>query len=102
MHYEYESNDSHNLRSGKIYKVDHEDQFEHCISHSSEPRVKSPGRLKKRRNFIPPTPHKSFANPLGTNQNSPRGHGPPPTQNIQPPRRNRTGDDMKLPVFKGT
>ena len=48
MHYEYESNDSHNLRSGKIYKVDHEDQFEHRRSHSGEPRVKSPGRPRKK------------------------------------------------------
>ena len=102
MHYEYESDDSHNLRSGKRFKVDHRDQFEHRRSHNSEPRVKSPGRLRKRRNFIPPTPQKYFANPLGTSQNSPRGHSPPPAQNIQPPRRNRMGDDMKLPVFKGT
>ena len=102
MHNEYESDDCHNLRSGKIFKVDRRDQFDHRRSHSSEPRVKSPGHPKKRRNFIPPTPHKSFANPPGTSQNYPRGHSPPPTQNIQPPRRNRMGDNMKLPVFKGT
>ena len=78
MHYEYESNDSHNLRSGKIFKVDRGDQLEHLRSHSSESRIKSPGRPKRRRNFIPPTPHKSFANPLGTSQNSRRGHSPPP------------------------
>ena len=95
MHYEYESDDSHNLRSGKRLKVDRGDQFEHRKSHSSEPRVKSPGHPKKRRNFIPPTPHKSFANPPGTSQNPPR------VQNTQPPRRNRMGDDMKLLVFKG-
>ena len=56
MHYEYEFDDSHNLRSEKRFKVDHGDQFEHCRSHSIEPRVKSPGRPRKRRNFIPPTP----------------------------------------------
>ena len=55
MHYEYESDDSHNLRSGKRYKVDHEDQFEHRKSHSSEPRVKSPSCLRKKRIFVPPT-----------------------------------------------
>jgi hypothetical protein len=30
------------------------------------------------------------------------GTTPPPTQNTQPPRRNRMGDDIKLPVFKRT
>ena len=65
MHYEYESDDSHNLRRRKRYKVDHGDQFEHCKSHSSEPRVKSPGRLRKKRNFIPLTPQKYFVNPQG-------------------------------------
>lgn len=66
MHYEYESDDSHNVRSGKGYKVDHEDQFEHHRSHSSEPSVKSPGRLRKKISFVPPTPHKFVVNPLGT------------------------------------
>ena len=102
MHYEYESDDSHNIGSGKRFKVDHGDQFEHRRSHSSDPRVKSPGHPRKRRNFIPPIPHKSFTNPSGTSQNSPRGHSPPLAQNIQPPRRNRMGDDMKLLVFKAT
>jgi hypothetical protein len=102
MHYEYESDDSHNLRSGKRYKVDHGHQFEHRRSHISEPRVKSPHNLRKKRNFIPLTPQKSFVNPPSASQNSPRGHSPPPIQNTQPPRRNRMGDDMKLPIFKGT
>ena len=39
---------------------------------------------------------------MSATQNSPRGHSPPPVQNTQPPRRNRMGDDMKLPIFKGT
>jgi hypothetical protein len=77
MHYEYESDDSHDLRSGKRFKVDHKDQFEHRISHISEARVNSPGHLRKKINFIPPTPQKSFVNSLGTSQNSPRGHSPP-------------------------
>ena len=78
MHNEYESNDSHNLRSGKRYKVDHEDHFEHCISHSSEPRINSPRNPRKKRSFIPPTPHKSFVNPPVASQSSPRGQNPPP------------------------
>ena len=77
MHYEYESDDSHNLRSGKRFKVGRRDQFEHHRSHSSKPRVKSPGRLRNRRNFIPATPQKSFVNPPGSSQNFPRGHSPP-------------------------
>ena len=49
MHYEYESDDSHNLRSGKRYKVDHDDQFEHRRSHSIEPRLKSPSHPGKKK-----------------------------------------------------
>ena len=96
MHYEYESDDSHNLISGKRYKVDHGDQFEHRRSHSSEPRVKSPHKPRKKSSFIPCTSQKYFVNPPVASQN------PPPVQNTQPPRRNMMGDDMKLPVFKGS
>ena len=102
MYNEYESNDSHNLRSGKRYKLDHEDHFEHRRSHSSEPRAKSPCKPRKKRNFIPPTLQKFVVNPPGSIQNSPRGHSPPPVHNPQPPRTNRMGDDMKLLVFKGS
>ena len=56
MHYEYEFDDSHNLKSRKRYKLDHGDQFEHHKSHSSEPRVKSPCNPRKRSSFIPRTP----------------------------------------------
>ena len=102
MHNDYESDDSHHLRSGKRYKVDHEDHFEHHRSHSSEPRLNSPGNTRKESGLIPPTQQKFFVNPPVTSQTSPRGQGHPPVQNTQPPRRNRMGDDMKLPVFKGS
>ena len=101
MHNEYESDDSHNLRSGKRYKVDHKDHFEHHKSHSSEPRLNSSRNPRKESGLIPPTPHKFVVNPPVTSQTSPRGQNKPPVQNMQPPRRNRMGDDMKLPVFKG-
>ena len=35
MHNDYDYDDSHHLRSGKRYYVDHEDHFEHRQSHSS-------------------------------------------------------------------
>ena len=81
MHYEYESDDSHNLRSGKRYKVDKEDQFDHHRSHSSETQVKSPHNPRKKRSFIPPTPQKSFVNPLVASQTFPRGQNPPIVHN---------------------
>ena len=102
MHNEYESDDSHNLRSGKRYKVDHGDHFEHRKSHSSEPRLNSPGNPSKKSGFIPSTPHKFFVNPLVTSQTYPRGQNQPPVKNTQPLRRNRMVNDMKLPVFKGS
>ena len=78
MHNEYQSNDSHNLRSGKRYKVDHGDHFEHRRSHSSETRLNSPSNLRKESAFIPPSPQKSFVNPPITSQTSPRGQNQPP------------------------
>ena len=91
MHYEYESDDSHNLRSGKRYKVDHGDHFEHHRSHSSEPRLNSPCNTRKEGGLISLTPQKFFVNPPVTSQTSPRGQGQPIVQNTQPPRRNRMG-----------
>ena len=73
MHNDYEFDDSHNLRSGKRYKVDHRDQFEHRRSHSSEPRLNSPSNSRKESGLIPPTRHKLFVNPPVTSQTSPRG-----------------------------
>ena len=101
MHNEYEFDDSHNLRNGKRYKVDHRDHFEHRRSHSSEPRLNSPSNPRKESGLIPPTLQKLFVNPPIASQTPPRGQGQPLAQNTQPPRRNRMGDDMKLPIFRG-
>ena len=95
MHKYYEFEDSYNLRSGNIYKVDYEDCFGHHHSNSSEARPDSPSNSRKESGLIPPTPQKLLVN-------LPRGQGTPPPQQPQPPRRNRMGDDMKLPIFKGT
>ena len=85
MHNDYESDDSHHLRSGKIYKVDHGDHFEHRRNHSSEPRLNSPSNSIKQSGLIPPTPQKIFFNPPIASQTPPRGQGQPPAQNTQPP-----------------
>ena len=102
MHNDYDSNDSHQLRNGKRYKVDQGDHFEHHRSHNSEPSLNSPSNSRKESGLIPPTPWKLFVNPPIASQTSPRGQGHPPPQNTQPPRRNRMGDDMKLPIFRGS
>ena len=102
MHNDYEYDNAHQLRSGKTYKVDHGDHFEHRRSNISEPRLNSPSNSRKESVLIPPILQKLFVNPPITSQTPPRGQGQPPTQNTQPPRRNRMGDDMKLPIFKGS
>ena len=60
MHNDYDYDDSYHLRSGKRYKVDHGDHFEHRHSHSREPRFNSPSNSRKESGLIPPTPHKLF------------------------------------------
>ena len=102
MHYEYKSNDSHNLRRRKIYKLYHKDHFEPRRSDSSERRPNSPRNPRKKINFIPPTRQKSYANLPVASQTSPRIQNPSLVHNTQPPRRNRMGDCMKLPIFKGS
>ena len=52
--------------------------------------------------MIPPTQNKLLVNPPVVNQSPPRGQVFSSPQHPQQPRRNRMGDDMKLPVFKGT
>lgn len=78
MHNEYESDDSHNLRSGKRYKVDHKDHFEHRRSHSFDPRLNSPSNHRKESGLILPTPHKFFVDPPIISQTSLGGQGQPP------------------------
>ena len=78
MQKSHEYEDSYSLRSGKRYKVDHGDHFEHRRSHSGKPRLNSPRNPRKESGFIPPTPQKSFVNPPMTSQTFPRGQNPPP------------------------
>ena len=102
MHKSYEFEDSYYLRSGKKYKVDYGDCFEHCRSSSSEAKPNSPITSREESGLIPPTPQKLLVNPPVGSQTPPRGQGPPSPQQPQPPQRNRMGVDMKLPIFKGT
>ena len=102
MQKSYEFEDSYNLRSGKRYKVYSGYCSRHHRSNSSEARPDSPSNSRKEGGLIPPTLHKLLVNPSVINQTPPRGQGPPSPQQPQPPRRNRMGDDMKLPIFKGT
>lgn len=102
MHKSYELEDSYNLRSVNRYKVDYKECSRHHRSNSSDARSNSPGNSKKESGLIPPTPQKILVNPPIVSQTPPRGKGPPSPQQPQPPRRNRMGDDMKSPVFKGT
>jgi hypothetical protein len=55
MHNDYESDDSHQLRSVKRYKIDHKDHFEHRRSHISEIRLNSPTNSRKESGFIKST-----------------------------------------------
>ena len=102
MHKLYEQEDSYNLRSGKRYKIDYGDYSRHRHTNSSEARPDSPNNSRREGGLIPPTLQNLLANPLVVNQSPPRGQVPPSPQQPQQPRRNRMGDDMKLPVFKGT
>ena len=105
-------------RSGKKYKVDFkssffEDSSDSTREHSQNNRERTVEGIP----YHPYTPQK----PIGT-QNNPIGNPsssshtvhttstsstvtPPSgsnTANHNPPRRNRMGDDMKLPTFRGT
>ena len=102
MHESYEYEDYYNLRSGKRYKVDYEDCSGLRRTNSSEARPDSPNNSRREGGLIPPSPQKLLVNPLVVNQSPPRGQVPPSLQQPHQPRRNRMGDDMKLPVFKGT
>ena len=102
MHKAYEFEDSHYLRSGKRYKVDCGDCFEHRRSSSSGVKPSSPITSREESGLIPPTPQRILVNPTTSSQTPPRGQGTPSAQKPQPPRRNTMVDDMKLPVFRGT
>lgn len=101
MHKDYEFEDSHYPRSGKRYKVDCGDRFEHRRSSSREAKPDSPITSREESGSIPPTLHRILVNPTAGSQTPPRGQGTPSTQKPQPPRRNMMVDDMNLPVFRG-
>ena len=94
------------LRSGKRYKVDHEDYFpEHCLSSSSGVKSNPPITSKEESGLTPPIPQRTLgrqANPTVSIQTPLSGQGTPTAQKPQPPRRNMMAHDMKLPVFRGT
>ena len=66
MHKAYEFEDSCYLRSGKRYKVDSGDCFEHHHSSSSKEKPNSP-----------PMPQRILINPTVSIQTPPRGQGTP-------------------------
>ena len=107
MSFESES-DSENIghtRNGKRFRID--------FSSSPSTRYQSPNPRKifaEDIHYQPYTPQKPVGtqnNPTGTpSSSSHTAHTTPPsgsnTANQNPPPRNRMGDDMKLPIFKGT
>ena len=100
-------------RSGEKYKVDFRSSFmEDSLDHTREQSQKNRERTVGGIPFHPYTPQKTIGtqnNPTGSTSSSshtvhttvtlPSGSN---TTNQHPPCRNRMGDDMKLPTFKGT
>ena len=99
MHKSYEFEDSYYLRTGKRYKVDCGECFEHLCS-SSKAKPSSPITSREESGLIPLTPQRILVKPIASSQTPPRGQGTPSAQKSQPPRRNTMADDMKLPVFR--
>ena len=105
-------------RSGKKYKVDFRSSvFENSSDNTREQSHSNIERTEGGIPYHPYTPSKSIGtqnNPVGTPYSSSHtvhttatsfistplsgSH----TSNQHPPHRNRMGDDMKLPIFKGT
>ena len=63
MHKSYEFEYSHYLRSGKRYKVECGDCFEHRRSSSSEEKLDPPITNRKESGLILPTPQKNPRKP---------------------------------------
>ena len=87
-------------RSGKRYRVNDS-------SSSSEEESSDNTRQQIQNPRTPQKPVGTQHNPAGTpSSSSHTAHTTPPsgsnTANQNPPPRNRMGDDMKLPTFKGT
>ena len=115
MSQEFES-DSEEIgctHSGKRYKVDFRSSFfEDSLASTREQSQSNRERTAGGIPYHPYTPQKETGtqnNPTGTPSSSshivhttftpPSGSN---TANQNPPRRNRMGDDMKLPTFRGT
>ena len=105
-------------RSGKIYKVGFRPSFfEDSLDNTREQSQKHTKRAEGGIPYYPYTPQKpsgAQSNSAGTPSSSshivhttfiPPTSTPPSGSNTatqNPPRRNRMGDDMKLPTFRGT
>jgi hypothetical protein len=86
-------------RSGKRYRVNDSSSSEEDSSDNTRQQIQNPRTPQK--------PVGTQSNPAGTpSSSSHTAHTTPPsgsnTANPNPPPRNRMGDDMKLPTFKGT
>ena len=73
----YEFEDSHYVRSGKRYKVDYGDCFEHRHSSSSGEKPNSLITSKEESGLIPRTPQRILVNSTASSQTPPRGQGTP-------------------------
>ena len=120
MSQEFESDfdDIGRTRSGKKYKVDFRSPiFEDSSDSTRQQSHSHTDRIEGGIPYHSYTPQKQIGtqnNPVGTPSSSLQTvhtttTSPPPTppsgsntSNQHPPRRNRMGDDMKLPIFKGT
>ena len=116
--FESDFDDIGHTRSGKKYKVDFSSPIFEESSDNNRPQSHS--TTERTEGGIPYhlyTPQKQTgtqSNPIGTPSSSSRivhatATSPPPTSlsgsnttNQHPPCKNRMGDDMKLPIFKGT
>ena len=120
MSQEFESDfdDIGRTRSGKKYKVDFRSPiFEDSSDNTRQQSHSTTERIEGAIPYHPYTPQKQTRtqnNPVGTPSSSSQtvpttATSPSPippsgsnAANQHPPRRNRMGDDMKLPIFKGT
>ena len=111
-----ESEEIGHTRSGKRYRVDYSCLFEDSSDNTRDQSHTHRERIEGGTSYYPFTPQKPLGtqnNPAGTPSSSshtvhstfiPPTATPPSgsnTTNQNPPRRNRMGDDMKFPTFKG-
>ena len=83
MHRTYEFEESRHWRSGKRYKVDHEEYFlEHCLSSSRGAESNPPITGREQSGLTPPTPQRTLgrkSNPTVSSQTPPSSQGTPTT-----------------------